>query len=559
MTGGGLEAERRGGRRALWWNLGLGAVVLVSVSFLVGMSGFFFIDEAALLGQLELRADGEWVTPRPLADIDPDGSLTPMVRSYVTEDGYGPFVKHPFHVQVAAIADGLAGRTGVRLLSSLGVLVASASAWVLARRASVTAANVAFWVVLTASPLVFDAQLVVAHAIAAGVAGLVFVALDRAHGARRLVLLGLLLVVGSLLRSEFVLLGLSIGLVYGVRGLWRRHLGELGVAGMAGVAALGAHWLEPRIVRLVAGGSAETFTISGASQGGLPDLVGASSQALFGSLTGTHGSISRTLLVSILVVGLGAVARARLRPGDPGPTLALACIALVLAFVWILRPTIASGLLVAFPLLLVLAWPRGTRTNGATVPRPLDSSVLLVVPAVFAVAVLLLQYEQVGGLEWGWRYVALVLPPVCAWLGVTLQRAWRSGGGLQQKALALLVVAFWLVPLGGLREQHRFLENTATFEDEVRLLQAEDADWIVSVDPSFGRFAYELSLEGRLVTVGAEEADDLLGRLFRRGAREVIVVWRGDAPTLERDGLRWTGSPTVLTSGYRWQRVALPE
>jgi len=208
------------------------------------------------------------------------------------------------------------------------------------------------------------------------------------------------------------------------------------------------------------------------------------------------------------------------------------------------RPTIAGGLLVAFP--LIFAFLLGTRP-------PADARWRLQAVALFGFAVLLLQYEDVGGLEWGWRYFAVALVPVCAQIGVAADAGWQRHRGAGRTALALVVIGSFLVVVGGLREQRRFLGNTAAFERAAGDLLDEPADWIVSADASFGRFAYGLSLEREVLTLPGDGTPDVLGELGSSGADRVLLVWRDDRPDLDLGPFVLVGSPSDIASGYRWQ------
>jgi len=539
---------KRGGSRTprpLVVDLAVGALVLLAVALLVGTKGYFFIDEAALLAQVELRHEGQWTVARPLPALDAGGELVPMARSYLTPDGFAPFAKHPVHVELAALADRAAGRAGIRLLSSVGALAAAASAWLLARRVSLLSARVGFWVTLLISPLVFDAQLLVAHGLAAGVAGAAFVVVDRVGGWARAAGAGALVASGALLRSEFVLLGLALGAVFALRGLRHRHRADLALAACAVGGALGAYLGEPLLARLLAEDPADAVQAASTVGSRLSDAVGSWRSALFGTLAGPSGPVSTSLLFLVLVLVVAAAAWLRTRPADPGPALGLGAAAAGFGATWLVQPTIASGLLVAFPLLAALLL--SPRDPACRLP-----SWTLVVPGFFAGSVLLLQYEEVGGLEWGWRYVAIVLPPVCAWIGVALDHAWRTHDRRGRLAVGLVVLASLLVAAGGLREQRRYLSNTARFEAAIGELRSEPADWFVAADASFGRFAYELSLERDVLTLPADRGD-VVDELAARGADRLVVVWRDERPGIDLAPFVPAGEITEIAGGYRWQ------
>jgi hypothetical protein len=107
------------------------------------------------------------------------------------------------------------------LLSVLGTWSAAVAAGLIARRLDPAYGIWALWITGIASPLVFDAYLVIAHSIAAALAGFAFLGLDQALKGKPKALLYALpaAVCMVLLRSEGVLLTLALGAAIGLSAI----------------------------------------------------------------------------------------------------------------------------------------------------------------------------------------------------------------------------------------------------------------------------------------------------------------------------------------------------
>lgn len=516
-------------------------LLLILGSFFVGHDGYVFIDEAALLAQVELVVDGSWTADRPLAEVDPDGAYAPMARSTLTDDGFAPFPNHPLHVLLASAAADLGGDIGIRMLSVLGVLGASAAAGWLAADRSRTHSAIAMWLTAIASPLVFDANLVLAHAIAAAATGaafvLVFRVAPRARSDRAAVgiasAVGALVAAGALLRSEVVLLGAVMGVVAVVHAMRDRDRRSWVVGVAASGAAVAAYLLEPRWIEAVAESSPGQKVIAASSRGGVSGASEGALTVLFG--LGDAG----VALVLCVFLAVGAALALRLRPGEPGFAVLLAAGALIAGVVNLADSAIVPGLVWAFPLLAVgvvsfsgrQVWPAAIRRSCHAV-------------GVFAVLVLLTQYSVGGGAEWGWRYAAVAMPALCAALSVPLVELGRGREPARRTAVAGLVVASLLVPLSGIVVQRRSVGRADLLLDRTdEAFRAADADVIVATESSFGRFAWPRSIVRDVVAVrgGQEELDALLGHLEDRGIDRFLLVWSGTEPTVPPSRARKAG------------------
>jgi hypothetical protein len=542
LGSGNLRAERS----MPMWHLGPIALLLVLGSFFVGHDGYVFIDEAALLAQVDLVADGSWTAERPLAEVDPGGDYAPMARSTLTDDGFAPFPNHPLHVVLATAASELGGVVGVRLLSVLGVLGASAAAGWLAAERSRTHAAVAMWLTAIASPLVFDANLVLAHAVAAAATGAAFVLVFRLAprvesvraGVGVAFAVGALVAIGALLRSEVVLLGAVMGLVAVVHAVRDRDPRGWMVGIAAAGAAAAAYLLEPRWIEAVAGSSPGQKVIAASSRGGVSGASEGALTVLFG-----RGDAGVALMLCVLLAVAAAVAL-RLRPGEPGVALVLSGGAVVAGAVTVADSAVVPGLLWAFPMLAVAlvsvssrqVWPVAIRRS-------------LQVVAAFAVLVLVTQYSVGGGAEWGWRYLAVAMPALCAALSLPLVELASRREPAGRLAVGCVVVACLLVPLSGLVAQRRAIDRAdVVLERTDEAFRSTDSDIIVATESSFGRYAWPRSVAGDVVSVrrGEEELDRLLDHLEDQGIDRFLLVWTGPEPTVADDRAQREGDVLPL-------------
>lgn len=522
-----------------WWHLAPIAVVLLASSFVVGHEAYVFIDEAALLAQVDLVGDGSWEADRRLLETDPDGAYTPMARSTVTDDGFAPFANHPLHVLLATAAWELGGHVGIRMLSVAGVLGAVAAAGTLAASLGRRHAAVAMWVAGIGSPLVFDANLVVGHAPAAAVTGALFVAVFRWHPtenrrfALRMLAVFALVAVGALLRSEVVLLGVAIGAVAAAQGVLRRRTAE-GVVGVAAAAgAVFAYLLEPWWIDRLIGTSPGEKVIAASSRGG----VSGARDGAFTVLVG-RGQAGWAVVLAV-ALAVAAAALLRIRRCDARSAAVLGGAGVVIAAIHLGDPAIVPGIVWAFPLLAVglVAVSRRQPWTGTLLQSALAT-------IVFAAAVLVTQYSVGGGAEWGWRYVAVALPAIAAVLAVPLVdlASVRSVSG--RIAVAGIVTVGLLVPLSGILAQRRTtdrVEQLLTRTDDA--LVRSDADVIVATQSSFGRYVWPRSIAGDVVSVagGEDELADLLAALKADGVDRVLLVWSGTEPTVPPDEWRPAG------------------
>lgn len=514
-------------------------LVLVLATVFVGFSAFVYIDEAAIYAQVDLVEDGTWTVPRPLGATDVSQQWAPMNNSTVVGDEFAPFPNHPLHVVIAAAADRLGGSVGVRALSTFGVLAAAATAGVLAsvvgRREAIAAAAIT----ALASPLLFDAQLVVAHAIAAPLAGgLAVLAFARPATPLRVRLLGAgaLAVVGSLLRSEFIVYALAVAAVVVVTAAFRERRSAVAISATVVAGSVGAYLLEPVWISRLVGEGIEPKVISASSQGGFTGR----GESVLTVLIGT-GSPRAVVLVLAVALSAVAVAVARWRPTATPVAVGASLVGATMAVAQLFDPTVVPGVVWAFPLLTVAAL--SARRNQLA--RPLARA--LTACAVFAVVVLVLQYRAAGGFEWGWRYVHIALPVVAAAMARPVLALLDTARTVERRIVVAGVgVVALLVPVGGVLQQRRHVEATQELLDAVDMaLERTDAQLIVSTERLFGRYIWSQSISGRVVTTTRNDASGVLPAAEAAGYERILLVWAGVRP--DPDLSDYTAERSVLS------------
>ncbi len=459
----------------------LGLIVFLLLAwFVIRPEVTYFSDEGAAAAQATQLARGEgWTYVPPFRDLDPEGSARPFLRGVGTEGGVAPYAKHPVYPLVLAGVRLLVGQIGFVLLSVFGTVVAAAGAALLASRWGSTQAVAALWLTGAASPLLFDSFLIVAHTLAAAavvwaVLGLVLSA-DAATPARSRGLLACLVAAGVMasvwLRTESILFwsaALTVGAAIAIADREvRRRVVPLIVVVAASVVA--ARFAEVVAVRAIVDGVG----------GALPDTAPALADRLSAAWTTLVAPSRSGRAVGDLLLLLGSVA------------VIVACVGWQVGR----RRVLELGMLVAV-LLTVVAGV--TRTPGAVpglfvvTPWAVAGLVLLVahrrrpprlVTALVATlglffgAVLVTQYSQGGGVEWGWRYVALALPLIAVVSVQVLAVALEADPWARRPVvggLAVLSIVFAVMAIAEAQRGHQASSDVLAAVDGAALQVLDD-------------------------------------------------------------------------------------
>ncbi|MGH9137358.1 MAG: hypothetical protein ACRD0G_09975 [Acidimicrobiales bacterium] len=513
-------------RRRLGWHVLLCAAALAVIWAVVRPTTSFTTDEGAYGAQADSLLDGSWEYEYQAAALDPDGEFFPLKYSTSSERGSYAYVRHPAYPIVVAGAAAAFGRGGGVLLPGMvGALVAAVGAWFLAARLRPGSEPCAFWLT-AASPLAFNALVLWGHTLAAAGAALAVVAVAAAltrpspswlywAGAAAAV-------VGTVLvRSEGFLFGMALGAAAVVIGLVSRaRAAVVGGGGAILLVTAVTAFAERAWVSAITGGGAGRLEARSSSTGGR--LEGVWRSLAHGVVNDPDGA-AFALLAGVLGV-YGAVVLLRARRLTGPATIALAGAGAAYA-----------GRLVAAPADpiagLLLAWPIAVVAAGVGIGRIRREPVALLVTVtvgLFAGAVLLTQYPDGGGLQWGGRFLTPAVPLLAALAAAVLSRLPRREAIAAAVALAVVPTSCGLVILREARAEQAEVDAA---------VRAADADLYLSGLIHQPRLMWRDELPWMAVPV--EDMGEVLDRAAAAGVESVTLVLpqedEPDAPCWDAD------------------------
>jgi hypothetical protein len=395
----------------LWLHAVTLAIVLLAVLAVTVPGHAYFSDEgAAIIQERQLRAGDGWIYNYPFAVADPTGELRPFINAEQAQDGVAPYARHPLFVGVLALADAALGVPGMVLVAVVGSTFAALGAGLLGRRIDPRLGIPALWVAGLASPLFFDAYLILAHTLAAATAafavlGALIILERKDSSAWTYLLLASATAATVLLRGEGVVLvpGIVAGAVLIARLEPDRRNRAVQIALVVGVVGVVAFVAERAYIVGIVGDANQSSRVVTENW-----IVGRFT-GLFRTwfpTTSSYATVMDTLVMLVPVIVAAAAIRVR-RTSDGGP--------LVIGFsavagLFLLRLIFADsapipGLAVAFPLGWAGLWLLKRRHFTNTTMRFVGTAGLVMV-----VAIVLTQYSQGAGVEWGGRYFAITLP-----------------------------------------------------------------------------------------------------------------------------------------------------
>lgn len=488
-------AARR--RAALAWTVAAAFTLLGIAWFVVHPpDSSVTMDDGAYALAVAQRHEGRWDLPYPAAEADPEGAAYPYPNAQRGEDGYYPYVRQPAWVLALHAGDLLGGPRGMRLVviaAAAGVVAATAA---LARAVAEPAAAVVASVLVALSPLAFNALQLWAHAAGTlGVALLLIGAsrlMDRGVRAGDLALSCAGAVLASLARADAALFALAAGVVVVAVGARPRRwslcasgalICSVTAAGQLGSAAVAGS---------ITGASGAGAAADARGSGGLPDRLHA---AVGTALSSASPPVGYALaLGALLAVG---VAVASWRRGDGRAAVVLLVLA---AVAWAVRAVVAhdelaTGLLGAWPVALLAALDPWSAWSA---PRRR----LLAVALVGTTFVLLMQYDEGGGANWGGRFLTPALPILAVLAAAPLVRAARDGqlGGRRLVRAALAVAA--LAATASLVVDSHYRTQTEERIEEVAAVA--EGGWVVTSSRALPNLAWRTAGDIRWLRVPAE-------------------------------------------------------
>lgn len=524
-------------RAPLWAHAAALGLLLLALVAVMSPDASFTQDEGAYALQARSLEQGAWEYRYQAGPLDPEGRWFPVVLSSTDGERFYPYVKHPAYPVLLRASTAVAGTTlGLHLIALLGAVAAAVAAWLLAGEIDSSLRRPAFWVA-AGSPVLVNGTLLWAHAPSAALAGFALVA--GARMARRGVtpsttaaaaaaLAAAALAAGVLLRSEGLIFAGALAVA--VSFLRLRAAGAraalAGLAVLAGPAILAA-LVERAWVRSIAGDVAGDLGVREGATRSSSYLAGRVAGAVH-SLVQGHDAVAAASIPVLIALGLAAgLAAGALRRWGPRSrrdlTVAVAGVLALYALRVALYPTEAvTGLLAAWPLAVLGLLLLRRADRSPTLDLCLGAVVL------FGTGVVLTQYAEGGGLEWGGRFFSPATVPLAVAATVALASRLRSvpaaarrGATAAVAGLAVASAVFALVTVAAARADHdRLIAAAARHPAEVT---------VTTVDV-YPRLAWRT--HDRLNWMLTDEAGlpELLSTLRAAGVADVVLVTRAGVP-----------------------------
>ena len=527
------ERLRRLWEAPLWAHVVLLAVILLALVPVVGVSSSLSPDEPIVITQARSLASGDgWVVEHPFAEIDPEDEFYPLAGSNRGADGIAPFAKHPVYPLVLAALQPVGGVAAMMVLSVLGTVAAAGLAALLAREVVGGRERPVLWAVGVASPLLFDAYLIIAHSV--GAALVTAAVLAMVHATRRerpallLAVATVLMIAAVFLRTEALIFALAAAVAVSTVGVVRRRPVVVSYGLVMGVLGVVAAALEKQLQASFIGGSSGTVAppaIAGS-------FLGARVQGFLNTWLRPTADLpagSDLLLVIVTVLAVAAVVVLRCRPGRPQMLSVLGAAAAALVAVAVLAEPdrVVPGLLVAYPLAVF-----GIGLVDRTYFRPSGRLLLTVTAGLFMAGVLATQYPQGGSAEWGGRYFALAMPILTVLtIDALARRAPALPVPVRRWTGGALVACSAVLALGAvvsLAQHHANNERLLARMDRTGASTTPGdggAPVVVTSWPNIARHAWPNPSGQRwLYNPDEEMAGDLISRLTGVGVTELLFV-----------------------------------
>jgi hypothetical protein len=547
------ENDRTRGRgRRLLVHVVVYAMALLAFMPFMRVNTGWSVDEGLYVYQVRALQQGDWNLNYWASSIDPDGRWFPLNRNEQHGDSYYPFIKSPAYPALMYGATRLLGEAvGLHILPLAGALLTAVAAWLLASLVDRRAAPYAFWLAAL-GPVVVNAYAVWAHALSAGVAGLTAYVAIRAVQDRLSARWLLSLVVGAaggvLLRSEGLLFAAALAAVFVTVGAIRfarrypRALTAVVLAGVIGIAALGANRLEGRWIGSFSGQvTAKSDYVSGGDTPYLAGKIEGATHVLAGVnyFEGREEPLTDAkmllTMVATLLAGVALARRSR-RAGNVAIA-ALGVVILLLGLRFLGPPDTAPGVIAAWPVaivgLLLFKW------RAATVIERL----LLGIVALEVLATLATQYPEGGAIEWGARYLSPLYPLIAALAALSLYRTVRetaSDARWRMVRPALIGLAVFAAGAGlyGQAGVRMALDQSLD-----RIASASGP--VITSDEWFAQVGYRTYPDHEWLHVAELEIPTALTKLADAGYKDVILFEPLD---------KLTDDPSRIPGGYEVRR-----
>lgn len=487
--------------------------LLVALFIVLGSvwNGFSaFPDEGLYSMQAHQLSEGSWWGPRSAADLDDNGLYNHIVKSQPVGDGQLAYTQMPLYPLILTAGMLLGGPVGLLVISLIGTWVASIGAALIAWHFRPWATLPALWLTGIGSPLLFGANIVLAHSLAAAGIAIFFAGLLRAlqicpsrtvpdddvqlsEPAGSISLAHLLYALPALwfaisVRSEATIVTGAIGAALVLIGLGRRPVAWKWLLTAAGVLVSGAvvYWLNTRwaaSISSIDGHGVNPTDVVLADRTGPADAIWT---ALLRPYIGKPTNFTLVLAISPIAAAVGSLLLRistwkdwRYLRWSALVVLLLAAVSAVIGAV--VHESLISGMFAAFPLLGVsLMW-----IARRDIDAP-DTSLALLTLVIATAGLLMTIYADGGAQQWGGRFFHILVPIVCPLMVIFLARTVIS----VQRFDRFLVVAVLIVLL--ISYSFLSLRMNAYRRDVTRDVVADTIDFLDEHWP----YPYEFSLDG---------------------------------------------------------------
>lgn len=543
--------------RRLWaLPLPFHALALASVLVVAALSTRpgvpFFSDEGVAAIQAEqLSETGSWIYPNPVAEIDPDGTAMPFPQGDGGEKGRAPYARHPLYPVLLWGFHAIAGRAGFVFLSIVGTVAAALLAGTIARLAAAALARPVLWVTGVGSPLLFDSLVVFAHTLGAAASAFAVLAflrvIDEDRRRRVVWLAGLAAATAAAaaLRTEAIFVGPGLAAAALAVALSRaastRRVVLVALVAVAGtVAARIAEWVFLRVTLGASVGipvARESYW-RGRGRGFVTTWLDPSD---------ADGPGASVLVLAFLLLGAGALVGRRRQLGVVAVALLAAAAAAYVVRLLVAPVGLVPGLLIAFP----VGWAGICLIARPDVRDPV-TLVCAVTATTVALGVLLTQYPEGGSVEFGGRYFAVIVPIAAVPLVAGWRRAVGESGSVGMALVGAGAVATTVIivlALGIVRDTHG---RTRAFLGDlraVRVATGEARPIVVTTQTLLPQLAWPDFADYRWLIPNEAQLPDLAARAARAGVERLVIV----APDLERQLAHVAPYYSVAESRPAWR------
>lgn len=405
-------------RRTLAIHSALLFLVLLALLPILNNGSVAAVDEAVYATQATSLANGSWTSPRVLPQVDRSGRFSFLGDSIIVGDKEIAYARQPAYPLALTPFAWVGGYSGMLLLSAFGTWLAAMAGALIARLIHPPASLVTLWLIGLGSPLLFDSFIVMAHSLAAGLAGTAMYGLLRSWGygsspgesqsfdPRWLILSIPSAMAVVLVRSEgAVVIGAmaAAGVLFSLR--WQERRIRMSIPRFATSVAIGGSGVLAYVANMWWTSLITPGVGSGLGFDRSRDPLLQAWVSIIRPWSGDNRWASTTMTLALVFILLGSVSL-RFLGNRPFIALAFLCSASIMALLHVFEePQLITGLIPTVPVLLcgLLLLPRGQWMN-----RP--AQVLLLTSAITVLMILWTSYGFGGATEWGGRFFHILIP-----------------------------------------------------------------------------------------------------------------------------------------------------